>query len=574
MQKYADVVLDRKGNVVPGAFVRVKTSANVDAVLYSDNGINPMPNPVVTDNLGGFSFYAANGRYNLLVYIGAALYTVSDDILMDDPADITTNVEARLVALEDANAGLSNPNDAAQGDNRIAVKRAAAGATAIARTQHQVNEEEVSLNDFADIPDAMAWAMSGPGRRCILLPGGDLDMSGRQFLLPPNSNEPVRPLMFKSQGGTRIMKADGGYLFDVAGDWFYDLMVEGIEFEGVQLGGGAIFNTDKIIRLLVQGNTFRFFDAVFYGTAGHYAQTIRANNNICRFHQSFMNISYGFDIKCRDNIIEFGENGYLIGTSSAGYSLYNSAFTGDVVESMAGVAFRSGATYATTIAENYYEFNKFDDINVGMSPNAHEGLEISGNWFGQHPDRVAAGAFSINWGNVAPSGAKAGGNVCYDGNLHNVQPGSGTIDMIGDCVPVGKQLYTGHTTVKDPARNAKGKALFIENGRLFITNENNYAGVDPVTGGYDFGIGAYGANVTGERIMPCVVIGTTNPQTAPGNYGTRKWAAGSEVVNAAPAIIGAPGSQYTLAGWKCITSGQGGGAGTDRWVEMRTSTGT
>jgi hypothetical protein len=92
MQKYADVVLDRKGNVVPGATVRVNTSAGAEAVLYAANGSSPISNPVITDNLGCFAFYAVNGRYNLQVYIGSALFTVSNDFLLEDPQDETPEV--------------------------------------------------------------------------------------------------------------------------------------------------------------------------------------------------------------------------------------------------------------------------------------------------------------------------------------------------------------------------------------------------------------------------------------------------------------------------------------------------
>lgn len=92
MQKYADVVLDRKGNVVTGASVRVKTSTGTDAVLYAANGTSQISNPIITDNLGRFTFYAANGRYNLQVYIGTALFTTSDDILLEDPQDETPEV--------------------------------------------------------------------------------------------------------------------------------------------------------------------------------------------------------------------------------------------------------------------------------------------------------------------------------------------------------------------------------------------------------------------------------------------------------------------------------------------------
>jgi hypothetical protein len=92
MQKYADVVLDRKGNVVPGATVLVKTSAGANADLFSANGTGPISNPVTTDSFGRFFFYAANGRYNLQVYIGSALFTASNDILLEDPLDATPEV--------------------------------------------------------------------------------------------------------------------------------------------------------------------------------------------------------------------------------------------------------------------------------------------------------------------------------------------------------------------------------------------------------------------------------------------------------------------------------------------------
>lgn len=92
MQKYADVVLDRKGNVVPGASVRVNTSTGTDAVLYSNNGTGPISNPITTDNLGRFAFYAANNRYNLQVSIAGALITTSSDILLEDPMDETPEV--------------------------------------------------------------------------------------------------------------------------------------------------------------------------------------------------------------------------------------------------------------------------------------------------------------------------------------------------------------------------------------------------------------------------------------------------------------------------------------------------
>jgi hypothetical protein len=93
MQKFADVVLDRRGNVIPGAAVRVKTINGASADLYSANALDePLANPVITDIMGRFSFYAANGRYRLETYLGTALMAVSDDILLEDPLDETEEI--------------------------------------------------------------------------------------------------------------------------------------------------------------------------------------------------------------------------------------------------------------------------------------------------------------------------------------------------------------------------------------------------------------------------------------------------------------------------------------------------
>ena len=46
------------------------------ATLYSDNGVTTKANPVTTDSLGNFSFYAADGRYSLTIS-GTGKFSVS-----------------------------------------------------------------------------------------------------------------------------------------------------------------------------------------------------------------------------------------------------------------------------------------------------------------------------------------------------------------------------------------------------------------------------------------------------------------------------------------------------------------
>ena len=50
---------------------------------------------------------------------------------------------------------------------------------------------------------------------------------------------------------------------------------------------------------------------------------------------------------------------------------------------------------------------------------------------------------------------------------------------------------------------------------------------------------------------------------------TGTWAVGDVVKNSAPAVAGAPGSQYVIIHWICTVAGTPG-----TWVECRTLTGT
>lgn len=86
MQKYFESVVDRSGNAVVGASVLVQLGG-VNATIYSDNGVTTQANPITTDNNGYFSFYAANGTYDLTVS-GSNFATQSfTGIELFDPVD-------------------------------------------------------------------------------------------------------------------------------------------------------------------------------------------------------------------------------------------------------------------------------------------------------------------------------------------------------------------------------------------------------------------------------------------------------------------------------------------------------
>lgn len=93
MQKYQDVILKPDGTVIQGASVLVQSYPGaITSTIYSDDGVTTQTNPMTTDSLGRFSFYAANGQYQLVVS-GASIETQTvTDILLDDPPayDATT----------------------------------------------------------------------------------------------------------------------------------------------------------------------------------------------------------------------------------------------------------------------------------------------------------------------------------------------------------------------------------------------------------------------------------------------------------------------------------------------------
>ena len=99
MQKYFGVAQKLNGDVAPGVSVLVQTyPAGTTATIYSVNGGSAVANPMTTDSYGEYSFFAANGRYQV-VLSGASITTRTiQDILLDDPAEATVGVFTSLTA--------------------------------------------------------------------------------------------------------------------------------------------------------------------------------------------------------------------------------------------------------------------------------------------------------------------------------------------------------------------------------------------------------------------------------------------------------------------------------------------
>ena len=95
MQKYVNAVASLTGAPVGNASVQVNNyPSGTAATIYSDNGVTQAVNPLTTDPVtGAFAFYAADGRYQLVITgPNITTQTVNDVLLVDVlPSDLPTS---------------------------------------------------------------------------------------------------------------------------------------------------------------------------------------------------------------------------------------------------------------------------------------------------------------------------------------------------------------------------------------------------------------------------------------------------------------------------------------------------
>jgi len=100
MQKYINTVQDTSGKAQPSVSVTVNVHLGGLATIYSDNGVTSIPNPLLTAADGTFFFYAANGRYDLVLAKAGLVFVNAEtsDVVLFDPASSTTLVVATSVS--------------------------------------------------------------------------------------------------------------------------------------------------------------------------------------------------------------------------------------------------------------------------------------------------------------------------------------------------------------------------------------------------------------------------------------------------------------------------------------------
>lgn len=136
MQKYQDVVLSRQGTPVQGAKITVTDTAGGAVEVYASNVVGENVNPVISDDSGRFSFYAADGRYNLSVSVGGNVLATVTDVLLEDPLDGS-----------DAVFGDVTINGELDDSSKIVYVQSGTGATA-RNVGAKLSELAVSVTDF------------------------------------------------------------------------------------------------------------------------------------------------------------------------------------------------------------------------------------------------------------------------------------------------------------------------------------------------------------------------------------------------------------------------------------------
>lgn len=261
MQKYHESVLNMTGTPADGVSVLVSLFNGGVATIYSDNGVTEASNPLTTNSLGYFEFYAADGRYTLTIS-GSGIETINiTDVLLEDPQDgsamvidggtisdsaisggtvtdsALSNITIDGVAVAGSDiAKYSRLNDT---DGSSLVGFIQSGTGAVARTGQDKLRETVSVKDFGAVGDGVAddTAAIQAAVNAVLANtnGGTLFIPAGLYKLTSTINF-TGSKWFKVYGegrGTRLFGATGfGYLFTVNtsgnanGSVFEDFMLD------------------------------------------------------------------------------------------------------------------------------------------------------------------------------------------------------------------------------------------------------------------------------------------------------------------------------------------------------------
>lgn len=489
-----------------------------------------------------------SGQYQTSMVIGASKRDQLLETVLEPGVRVWNNVDRRL-HMGDGQTPGGVPLGGAESIRDI--------ADPIVRSAQTEFDERVKVTQFAD-PDigpagvgskaadtaavnrCIAWCFENNAR------GFDFPWTPQGFelgkIIWPENQEGIdgdtaRPTKFTIGGEGVIKFTESGYLFDTATPmtYFYDLVIGGgLRFISSAGAGSKMINGDKFIRLILcPGLQVNKFDWVIHGVA--YLQSVRMMGVICRGgNGAFVKAPMAYDSVFQSNIMEFGNDGIVI-DGPGDPAVHTTSIIDNVIEGMGGRGAVLGACLASQVIGNYMEGNVGGEVflNAGTAP--HKGLEVRLNSFQQHTDRLAAGAYSIVWGESTALAVRSGGNFCT-GHLHDMTDVAAIIDMTGDIVSAGKNLFTPDT----------GRYAYFNDAQAVVGWFDRKMILDPFRQEVAF-TGKHDSGGTG----PVITFGTNSPSNDAAQFERTTWARGSVVFNV-NAASGQP------CGWQCLESGTPG----------------
>lgn len=165
MQKFIETIEGENGRPVPGASITVyNAGTSTPATIYLSNGGAATANPLTADSTGMFYFYAADGRYDIVITSGTSTKTISD-ILLEDPSDASpvnvsslTATTATITTLNGSTPVNTSTLAASSGSSLIGFINSLTGS--IAATIQDKLRRFTDILDFSSITSADATTVS------------------------------------------------------------------------------------------------------------------------------------------------------------------------------------------------------------------------------------------------------------------------------------------------------------------------------------------------------------------------------------------------------------------------------
>jgi hypothetical protein len=191
MQKHEDnlTALIHGNGLQPlaGASVTVTNDATgLSAALYRDNGITPLLQPLTTDALGYFAFYAANGEYTV-TFSDSRITELVRKVILNDPDDDPAATLSELAA--------------------------PTGAWLVGFGARTVNDKLGEAITLADYPTTAEAVSAASGKRLYVGPGESVTISvPAQFATIQAAFTAISGWIIANTGAVTIQVADGTYV--------------------------------------------------------------------------------------------------------------------------------------------------------------------------------------------------------------------------------------------------------------------------------------------------------------------------------------------------------------------------